>query len=671
MGSRIRSHPDRLFKLFAQVVAPENDIEAWILQKFPDEFDEQDSLKNVPVFCFPTLNSSYGTVRHFCFVLTDIEGKFTFGFCRFSGDGKTCLCILSYFPWHDLFYKMLNYIVDLMTKNPSDDLLGFLQAAYRYPVPRGGEELHVIHKFQKVEFREWVPDAKRLPSIPENRVITEYFNALDVNNMTTVFASLLNERRIIFTSKKLGKLTGCVMAANVLLYPMQWQHIFVPVLPKKLIDYVTAPMPFMIGIPDDMMPAVRGMDLGEVVIVDVDQNTVQTPFDDVRALPSNVVGTIKSGAGKMFGDGVARTFMRALVVLIGGYRFGLSLTPGQKISFSMEKFIRSRPPYLQEVLAQLTEQQIFRQFIEERLALLNEGEGFSDEFEQEVSLLIDHESGTSKDVSVADQYYRWRSKGEFFLRNVTNKVKDRGKEAVKGIRTKIGSSDLGSTRDRVGGSEPEIFRASSPVPRRIHSVMLPGKSMKDSNKSLSRQPTLDRRPSDAIEMKIDPSPLQTSHSQVEPRPSIAPQKTSPDSPALISFEEPPLDTNDSMLEFEPTVTENPSRQEFARALNSLYAARPAGVGVPWAAGTVNTMQPQWRSPYFTSQPLRPSLSSPADWGVRSRQVLPLAAARPPGISAATSIFDTSSAETASKSGLGPAHLGSAYEKGHVWESFEP
>lgn len=197
-------------------------------------------------------------------------------------------------------------------------------------------------------------------------------------------------------------------------------------------------------------------------------------------------------------------------------------------------------------------------------------------------------------------------------------------------------------------------------------------------------------------IKIDPSPLQTSCSQVEPIPSIAPvsafelqlcpllnlvdcqfvlfflqQKTSPDSPALISFEEPPLHMNDSMLEFEPTVTESPSRQEFARALNSLYAARPAGVGVPWAAGTVNTMQPQWRSPNVTSQPLRPSLSSPADWGVRSRQVLPLAApVRPPRISAVTSIIDTSSAEKASISGR-LVHLGSAHEKGHVWESFEP
>lgn len=202
-------------------------VSAWVLQKFPDEFEEQ-----VPDARFTVL--PYNQFTWSCIagcseecarlLLSDIEFLIwnspafllrSNGYrgqvhvrllpiqwrrkdmslhpevCSVMGDiGETwnILPRCSYFPWHDLFYKMLNYIVDLMTKNPSDDLLGFLQAAYRYPVPRGGEELHVIHKFQKVEFREWVPDAKRLPSIPENRVVTEYFNALDVHNMTTVFA---------------------------------------------------------------------------------------------------------------------------------------------------------------------------------------------------------------------------------------------------------------------------------------------------------------------------------------------------------------------------------------------------------------------------------------------------------------------------------------------------
>lgn len=60
---------------------------------------------------------------------------------------------------------------------------------------------------------------------------------------------MLFERRIIFTSKKLYRLSACVQSANAILYPMNWQHIFIPVLPQSLIDYLLAPMPYLIGLP--------------------------------------------------------------------------------------------------------------------------------------------------------------------------------------------------------------------------------------------------------------------------------------------------------------------------------------------------------------------------------------------------------------------------------------
>jgi len=67
--------------------------------------------------------------------------------------------------------------------------------------------------------------------------------------MIIIFASMLFERRIIFTSKKLYRLSACVQSANAVLYPMNWQHIFIPVLPQSLIDYLLAPMPYLIGLP--------------------------------------------------------------------------------------------------------------------------------------------------------------------------------------------------------------------------------------------------------------------------------------------------------------------------------------------------------------------------------------------------------------------------------------
>ena len=68
-----------------------------------------------------------------------------------------------------------------------------------------------------------------------------------------MFAALLNERRIVITSKKLSRLTSCIQAANSLLYPMSWQHIYIPVLPKHLIEYLSAPMPYLIGVPAPVM----------------------------------------------------------------------------------------------------------------------------------------------------------------------------------------------------------------------------------------------------------------------------------------------------------------------------------------------------------------------------------------------------------------------------------
>uniref|UniRef100_A0ACB8F363 Uncharacterized protein n=1 Tax=Sphaerodactylus townsendi TaxID=933632 RepID=A0ACB8F363_9SAUR len=48
------------------------------------------------------------------------------------------------------------------------------------------------------------PDVTGLPTVPESRNLTEYFVAVDVNNMLQLYASMLHERRIIITSSKLS-----------------------------------------------------------------------------------------------------------------------------------------------------------------------------------------------------------------------------------------------------------------------------------------------------------------------------------------------------------------------------------------------------------------------------------------------------------------------------------
>jgi len=163
--------------------------------------------------------------------------------------------------------------------------------------------------------------------------MNEYFNAVKANEMITIFASLLHERRIIMTSSRLSRLTACVQAANALLYPMSWQHIYIPLLPKHMKDYLTAPMPFLIGVPSPIMKRVRLDELGEVVILDADTGIINTPFDDVNNLPNEVKETLLKGlkSKNLLGDAVARTHLSAMVHLIGGYKDALKLRQGEKL----------------------------------------------------------------------------------------------------------------------------------------------------------------------------------------------------------------------------------------------------------------------------------------------------------------------------------------------------
>jgi hypothetical protein len=311
-----------------------------------------------------------------------------------------------------------------MTSPRSEDLIEFLSTVYNTKLADPSKFFTVPFNRGESTFSVEVPKPFQLPSIPENRNLTEYYNAVDTHNMMIIFASMLYERRIIFTSKKLKRLSACVQSANDVIYPMIWQHIFIPVLPMALIDYLLAPMPFLIGVPDEVMKKVQRHEIGEVVILDADTNTVSTPFDDLNNLPQEVITSLKrqlKNKSALLGDGVSRAFLRALVQLIGGYRDGLRIQEAQKITFDQEKFIETRPVSFQPFLREMLHLQIFQQFIEERLAMLNNGLGFSDEFEME-TFRYSVQSGSK----LKQQYKEWTStmkkEGSAFFKSVKEKV---------------------------------------------------------------------------------------------------------------------------------------------------------------------------------------------------------------------------------------------------------
>ncbi|KAM9007007.1 DENN domain-containing protein 1B isoform 4-T4 [Ara ararauna] len=383
----IRENPERTFDLVLKVKcqASENE-DPVILWKFPEDFGDQEVLNSIPKFCFPfdvERVSQNQVGQHFTFVLTDIESKQRFGFCRLTSGGKVCLCILSYLPWFEVYYKLLNTLADYLAKEQENDSNDLLKSLYSHPVPKANALVSLsVHSYFIT------PDITGLPTIPESRNLTEYFVAVDVNNMLQLYASMLHERRIIITSSKLSTLTACVHASAALLYPMYWQHIYIPVLPPHLLDYCCAPMPYLIGVHLSLIERVKNRSLEDVVLLNVDTNTLETPFNDLNNLPGEVVSALKNKLKKQStatGHGVAKAFLRAQAALFGSYRDALRYKPGEPITFCENSFVKHRSSTTKQFLETAVNLQLFKQFIDGRLSKLNAGRGFSDVFEEEIT----------------------------------------------------------------------------------------------------------------------------------------------------------------------------------------------------------------------------------------------------------------------------------------------
>ncbi|XP_019061500.1 DENN domain-containing protein 1A isoform X3 [Fukomys damarensis] len=316
--------------------------------------------------------------------------------------------------------------------------------------------------------------------IPENfpaylRInLTEYFVAVDVNNMLHLYASMLYERRILIVCSKLSTLTACIHGSAAMLYPMYWQHVYIPVLPPHLLDYCCAPMPYLIGIHLSLMEKVRNMALDDVVILNVDTNTLETPFDDLQSLPNDVISSLKNRLKKVStttGDGVARAFLKAQAAFFGSYRNALKIEPEEPITFCEEAFVSHyRSGAMRQFLQNATQLQLFKQFIDGRLDLLNSGEGFSDVFEEEINM--GEYAGSDK------LYHQWlstvrkgsgailntvKTKANPAMKTVYKFAKDHAKMGIKEVKNRLKQKDFAENGCVPTAEEPLPKTAPSPL----------------------------------------------------------------------------------------------------------------------------------------------------------------------------------------------------------------
>ncbi|CAF1302708.1 unnamed protein product, partial [Rotaria sordida] len=394
--SRLKETPEHLFEVFLEIREPVDNEKPKVLIKYPNDFSD-DGLQNVTNFAYPCKTPLDEQSEHFAFVILDTTGTlFRFGYCRRSNRESTCLCIISFYPWFEIFYNILNDLSQIINSKSTADMEQFLSSLYNYKLMSNeefykneGKEIIEINTLSK-SYTYTRSDPRKLPSMLSSRNFTVMVSRLGPEIMLRLFSHLLFERRLLFVSSKLFHLTACAYGCSHLIYPMHWQSIFLPILPSSMTWTAQCTAPYIIGMHSSVFSTLNMDELGDVVIVKIDERKIESQYDDLNNFPKHLIRSMKKGiqqSSQLAGDHLARIFLRAMAFSVGNYANGF-IIKNDKSDFDRDRYLE---PYLgshvHSFMSAVAHTQMFEQFSRYRTYAQLQRETDVDEFDLEVKNL--------------------------------------------------------------------------------------------------------------------------------------------------------------------------------------------------------------------------------------------------------------------------------------------
>ncbi|XP_075100932.1 uncharacterized protein LOC107783660 isoform X3 [Nicotiana tabacum] len=72
--------------------------------------------------------------------------------------------------------------------------------------------------------------------------------ALSIETILALVTGVLLEKQVVIVCPNLGVLSAVVLSLIPIIRPFQWQSLFLPILPGKMLDFLDAPVPFIVGL---------------------------------------------------------------------------------------------------------------------------------------------------------------------------------------------------------------------------------------------------------------------------------------------------------------------------------------------------------------------------------------------------------------------------------------
>lgn len=183
-------------------------------------------------------------------------------------------------------------------------------------------------------------------------------------NLIDVMTCLMLEHRVLLVSKECSVLAPIAESLLSLLTPFKWKHIYIPYLPPSMLDYLGAPVPFLMGV-------AAGTPLPEeCVIVDLDKSIVTVPFQ-LPSLPAPTATLLYKTLLAIIGTTLDNPSndpwiweRSSLYVKQAFFQYFMALLEAHRTPFDLAEFLALNDKFNRNFLQQLSQTMMFHSFTE-------------------------------------------------------------------------------------------------------------------------------------------------------------------------------------------------------------------------------------------------------------------------------------------------------------------
>uniref|UniRef100_A0A8C6X186 DENN domain containing 5A n=1 Tax=Naja naja TaxID=35670 RepID=A0A8C6X186_NAJNA len=192
-----------------------------------------------------------------------------------------CICLITPMSFMKACRKVLEQLHQAVTspQPPPLPLESFIyNILYEVPLPPAGRSLKFSGVYGPIICQR--PSTNELPLF--DFPVKDVFELLGVENMLQLFTCALLEFQILLYSQHYQRLMTVAETITALMFPFQWQHVYVPILPASLLHFLDAPVPYLMGLHSNGLDDRSKLELPQeanLCFVDIDNHYVELPED--------------------------------------------------------------------------------------------------------------------------------------------------------------------------------------------------------------------------------------------------------------------------------------------------------------------------------------------------------------------------------------------------------